>query len=218
MEMKSNLESIVDKKLKEQQIHTNKKQVTKNKIAYCHFGSRRPKGEKFGIFSCCIYSDKYGLNMASQEVRAERLWDTSQYITYCQSYWFALRCIQLWQGQLLNVGVTSVMLVTANRVLNNWINNPKSSNKYYKWMNKANQEFISGGRNEIYLTIGLMKPMPENATKYCQEDLVSNKYDLKKFKGLVSNNTINYLDIGDTNLDTIKINSIDGLDNIKELN
>lgn len=210
----SELEKVVNEKVKDLQ---ETKIKPKNKVAYCHFGVRRPKGAKYGIFSCLIYSDKYGFNLASRKVMAIELWKDHQYVTYCQSYWFALKCLWEWQGKLYNVGVGRVMLVTDNSVLANWIVKPNKNSKYSGYMHKASKDFAVGGANELILDVGIMKPTENKANKYCREEFIENKEDLRGYKGLINKDTVYKIDLDENQIGDIELNNISGLSEIKEI-
>lgn len=214
----TDLERVVNDKISSQPDLVNSNvNTTRDKVAYCHFGSRRPKGEKYGIFSCVIYSDKEATRLAARKVMAIELWQDHQYVTYCQAYWFALRCIAEWQGKLLRVGVGNVLLVTNNEVLSKWILNPRKCVKYRNYMHRANKDFVVGGSNEILLSIGLMKPREEKATRYCKEEFVENIEDMKKFKGGVNNSTVYRLNISMDDMDSVQNTNIEGLNDIKQI-
>lgn len=74
-----------------------------NKVVYCHFSFRRPRGEGYGIFSCALYNDYDGTEPVIKRVCMEELWKDHQHITAIQAYRFALDSIYKWQAHLLKV-------------------------------------------------------------------------------------------------------------------
>lgn len=186
------------------------------KTVYCHFGSLSPKNEKYGLFSCIISSDKYGYNIVARKVMAIALWEQQQYVTYCQSFWYALRCIWEWQGKMINCNIQNILLVTNKSVLVKWIENPLKS-RYKKYMHRAYNDFKVGGKTEILISIGLMKPMAERATKYCKMEFVDNPEEIKRLRGSIGKNTIHKLNIEMSDTKSIDITNVSGLADISEV-
>jgi hypothetical protein len=215
----SELERLAKEKVSEMQ-NTEQPQADKSKepkIAYCHFAAYSPKGKNYGLFSCIISADKFGYRVAARKVMALELWEQQQYVTYCQSLWFALRCIWEWQGKMMNAGITNVMLVTNKTVLAKWIENPNKCKNYKKYMGRASADFKVGGKSEIILPVGLLQPMEERASKYCKMEFVDNPEDVKRFNGLIGINTINKLKVDTNNFKPIQVTNIEGLSDIKEI-
>lgn len=217
----SNLEEIAEQRLSEQ-TEESKKAIVKDekcdKLVYIHFGYRRPKGCDYGIFCALVTIDKEGKDIWAGKVMAVNLWSKdSQYITYCQAYWYALRCIAEWQGGLIRNKVGGVLLVTNNQILNKWIQKPEKYKTYGYYMQKAIEDFAVGGKNEIYMSVGLLQPRPEQATKYCKEEFVQNKNELAKMQGKISSKSVYKLNIDLSTVSSVDEPTIDGMEQVEEL-
>lgn len=152
-----------------------------NKVVYCHFSFRRPRGEGYGIFSCALYKDYDGTEPVIKRVCMEDLWKDHQHITAIQAYRFALDSIYKWQSHLLNAGVVAVLLVTDNQNLAGWILNPKKGS-FKEYMRKAYRPYQIGTKR-LTITVGLCIPRDyEKSHKFCKIEFVEN-YDEFMQKG-----------------------------------
>lgn len=166
------------------------------KAAYCHFSFRRPRGTDIGIFAAAIYADFEGKRLVTRKVRQYRLWKNHQHVTAIQSYEHALRCISEWQGELMQHGVTNVLLVTDNSILAGWIMDPKKNKGYTDYMERASKLYRLGAPKEIMLAIGLCEPRDaEKSHKFCKEELVENELEAAEIS-CDTQHTTNKLDIG----------------------
>ncbi len=146
------------------------------KIVYCHFSFRRPRGKPYGLFATALYADKEGKILVAAKTRAFLLWQDHQHITAIQSYEHALYCIWEWQAKLKQHGVTNILLVTDNSTLAGWILDPNKNKAYAGWMHKANSQFKAGAPKELWIVPGLCEPRnSEKSHKFCTEDKVVNK-------------------------------------------
>jgi hypothetical protein len=143
--------------------------------AFLHFSFRRPKDERYGIFASAVFRDREGSSRAVfKQVQKCWLWEDQQFVSAIQSYERALGFIYEFQGQLYDVGVKTVMLVTDNTTLAKWIQEPKKNKTYAGHMQRANEMYKVGGKKEIILGVGLCVPLAyEKAYKFCKEELVT---------------------------------------------
>lgn len=149
----------------------------KNRIIYCHFSFRRPKGQPYGIFAVAFYDDFEGKKKIVAKTRKYDLWQNQQFITAIQSYEHALATIYEYQGMMAEAGISQIMLVTDNSTLAGWILNPKKNKEYTSYMERAVKPYRVGSYKEIVLGIGLCEPREaEKSYKYCKEELVVNDY------------------------------------------
>lgn len=156
------------------------------KVVYCHFSFRRPKGKDYGLFAVAFYWDEEGKQLAAQATRRLKLWENQQFVTAIQAYEHALYCIYTWQGIMKSRGITNVMLVTDNSSLAGWIEEPTKNKRYTKYMAKAVEQYCAGASKEITLGIGLCDVRQyEKSYKYCTEDKVINN---DKEKAIVNSN------------------------------
>lgn len=151
------------------------KNVKTGRTIYCHFSFRRPRDGVYGLFAVAFYLDYEGKVLEAQATRKLPLWENHQFITAIQSYEHALYSIYNWQGEMKKQGVTEVMLVTDNSILAGWIQNPKKNKEYTSYMNKAVEQYRTGGPKEIQLNIGLCEVRNyEKSYKFCREDKIIN--------------------------------------------
>lgn len=147
----------------------------KEKVVYCHFSFKRPKGKNYGLFAVAFYLDFEGKVLTAQATRKYELWENHQFVTAIQAYEHALYSIYTWQGIMRSKGITRVLLVTDNSTLAGWIENPKKNKAYTEYMNRAVEQYRAGAPKEITLTIGLCKVRDyEKSYKFCREDKVIN--------------------------------------------
>ena len=166
-----------------------------NKIIYCHFQFKRPKGKEYGLFAVAFYSDFEGKKLIGHITKRKLLWENQQFITGIQSYNFALDAIYQCQGKLKEHNITQVMLVTDNSTLEGWIVNPKKNKNYTEFMERAVEQFRLGAPKEIVLGIGLCQARhAEKSYKYCKEELAINELDQNNEEGKT---IINKIDIGE---------------------
>ena len=193
----------------------------KNRIVYCHFSFRRPKGKPYGIFAVAFYDDFEGKKKIVAKTRKYDLWQDQQFITAIQSYEHALATIYEYQGMMRDAGVNQIMLVTDNSTLAGWILNPKKNKEYTAFMERAVKPYRVGSYKEIVLGIGLCEPREaEKSYKYCKEDLVCNEYKPTKVEETKVENKTHKLNIGtyQSVLDILandkSIPNIEGIENI----
>ena len=147
------------------------------KFIYCHFAYRRVKGTTKGIFSIALYADKEAKRLVAVRTRALELWGDNQYITGIQAYEHALYSLWELQSKLLEYGVTNVILVTNNGVLNSWIEDIYRNKTYTPYFKRATDPYKQGAVKEINLAVGLSDgTIKENAKKYCKADIISDKH------------------------------------------
>lgn len=143
---------------------------------YCHFSFRRPRdGSGTGIFAVAFYKDYAGKRLVLRSVKKLPLWKDHQFVTSIQSYENALHVIHRYQGQMRNVGVNQIMLVTDNSTLAGWIENPRKNKEYTSYMERANSMYRSGGPKEVVLGIGLCAVRKaEKSYKFCREEYLTD--------------------------------------------
>ena len=188
------------------------------RIVYCHFSFRRPKGKPYGIFAAAIYADEEGTKLVAERTLALELWKDHQHVTAVQAYSNALEAIWHWQAKLKKYNVGTVMLVTDNSTLAGWILNHNKNKNYTEWLKKAVAPYRVGSKKEISVGVGLCEPrVAEKSHKFCREDLICNK------RPTGNNNVgsgLNRLEIGSefkTAIDIINEDKPDGLDSLKEV-
>ena len=208
-------------KIAEQKVKENKTKNTENKDIYCHFSCLSPKNEEYGIFSCIMTRDKFGYghrNPVARKVMAYKLWEKQQYVTYCQTFWFALKCVYEWQGKMMNVGVNTVFMVCDNSVLTQWISDIDKCNKGYRpYMNRAVRDFKTGGSQEIMINVGLLKPVSIIGQKYCKREFIDNPEEIMRIQGKIKKGAVYTLNMDTSQMSTVKATNIEGLDSIREL-
>lgn len=183
--------------LKEKEGINIKSKAPKNRIIYCHFQFKRPKGKEYGLFAVALYNDFEGKQLIGHITKRQLLWQDHQFITGIQAYNFALDMLYQCQGKLKSLGISQVMLVTDNSTLEGWIVNPKKNKKYTEFMERAVTPYRIGAPKEIVLGIGLCQAREsEKSYKYCKEELAVNEIE-----NTVENqgtNVANMINIGDT--------------------
>lgn len=148
--------------------------MKKNTI-YIHFAFRKPRDEKYGIFSFISYIDKEFKHRVAKHVTSDILWDPSdQYMNSIQSYYKALEYIYKNQADLMKHNVDEVVLVTPNSHLVNWILS-SSSKGYSKAVDDVCKPFRFGAPKEIVIGVGLHEPIiKDRAKRYCTEENADN--------------------------------------------
>lgn len=119
---------------------------------YCSFSCRRIKGTNAGLFTVSLYLDLEGKRYIEGYTRKIKLWEDQQYVTAIQSLENALFFIWECQGRLQ---INRVILVTDNRILAGWIENPYRNKRYTDHVLKALYPYKIGGPREIFIPIGL---------------------------------------------------------------
>ena len=188
------------------------------RVVYCHFSFRRPKGKPYGIFASAIYSDEEGKQIIAERTLALALWKDHQHVTAIQAYSNALESVWHWQAKLKKYNVGTVMLVTDNSILAGWIINPNKNRQYTAWMKQAVTPYRVGAKKEITLGVGLCDPRDsEKSHKFCREDLICNKRPTEaKYEG----SGLNKLELGGsfkTAFDVINEVKPEGLDLMQEV-
>lgn len=154
-----------------------------NKMIYCHFSFKRPKGKNYGLFAVAFYWDFPGKRCIMHTTKKFDLWQNQQFITAIQSYENALSVLHDYQGLMKKHNITQAMLVTDNSTLAGWIMNPKKNKDYTAYMERAVKQYRIGGAKELVIGIGLCEPRDaEKSYKYCKEELVDNEYKTEEEK------------------------------------
>lgn len=187
------------------------------RVVYCHFSFRRPKGKPYGIFATAIYADSEGNKLVAERTMAFPLWKDHQHVTAIQAYSNALESIWHWQAKLIKYNVGTVMLVTDNSTLAGWILNPSKNKQYTEWMKQAIAPYRVGSKKELSVGVGLCEARnSEKSHKFCREDLICNKRPTES-TGVGSG--LNKLELGvefKTALDIINEDKPEGLGSLLE--
>lgn len=145
------------------------------KTIYLHFSFRRPNNKTYGMFSVACFADNEASKLITKEITANILWEDSQHMAAIQSYHNALDYIYRHQAEMINAGISNVMLVTNNSTLVKWIMNEGRNIYYLNWIDKATRQFRFGQNKEIILGVGLLNARDnEKSKQYCNIKNVRN--------------------------------------------
>lgn len=171
---------------------------------YCNFAFRRQSKENYIIFTNIFYADKELKRPLEKKTRAYKMWENQQYVCAVQSYEYALNCIFESEYIMLKHNVDRVWLVTANSALVGWLKGSRH-NEYEKWVKKARQPYLPGGKKEIHVEIGVLPAINNDpAYRYCKVANVENEIPFTK-----NDNTVNKVNAIGFNVVDILNDSID---------
>ena len=150
------------------------------KTIFLSFSYRKPKDKPYGFFASACYNDPNCDSLITKEVMARKMWeDDSQHISAIQSYYEALCYIYRHQREMMDNGITNVVLVTGNYALTNWVLGRGRNKEYINYTNRVCSPFRFGASKEIVIGVGLMGAVEHEKTKkYCRANLAKN---LKEF-------------------------------------
>lgn len=154
----------------------------KGYTVYLHFSFRKPVGEKYALFSTACFFDRDFKKLITKNVTADELWEPeSQHINSIQSYYKALEYIYQHQVDMIDNGISHVVLVTNNSSLVNWILG-RGRNKFYtQYIDRICKPFRFGYPKEIALGVGLLEAVDnEKSKKYCLDKNADNLQNIKE--------------------------------------
>lgn len=172
-------------------------------VIYCHFSFRRRENNSYGLFAVAMYRDFEGTKCLMHITRKEDLWVPDDcYVTAIQGYAHALKTISQSQGLLKTRGIDKIYLVCDNQALVKWICEPKKAKERAAYMEKAVEDYRTGGISEITIPVGCCNPVrSEKSYKYCLDKYV---VDLEKNKSVKEADGVRRLDFSGSSLSTLK--------------
>ena len=153
---------------------------------YLHFSFRKPKDAKYAVFAVACFLDPEFKKLITRYVTSDILWNPdSQHINSIQSYYKALEYIYNNQGDMLRNGISTVILVSGNSSLVNWILGRGRNTYYNSYVESISEPFRFGAPKEIVVGVGLLEAIDtEKSKKYCKPEYADNlKETLSKLNG-----------------------------------
>lgn len=196
------------------------------KVAYVHFSGKLPrKYPGKAIMSVAICTDYLGYNLVTKKVEAvdaetsNNKWIDVQALDYALNYLFRI------QSDLISSGVTRVFLVTDNPNLYTYLVEEPLSKTIKDWLDILFNNYSVFGPKELKLGIGVCKLCERNRAKtYYFDKFVENPeyFNIKPVakSSKVSKRKTYVFDGFDTLItakDLLNESSVDGLDELKEL-
>ena len=148
------------------------------KPVYVYFSFRHNKKEDRMFVATAMYADPDGKVIVGLKIDEAIPWEDSNYVKSLQAYANALNYIYSMQDKLMAKGVTTVVLMTDNKVLYNWIETGKCHG-FSEWFKMIHKPFRVGASKEIVLQVSLGEIANSDlAYKYCKADYIGKKLEV----------------------------------------
>lgn len=140
---------------------------------YVHANMRKPEGKSYAYYATLMYGDVRGRTLLHSNICKLDNQSENTHHRALQCYVNALDLVYNHQSELIENGVTNVLLVLSEKTLGQWLKDVPPI-KYRSTINRINKMYAFGGIREIKLDVGLASDEIKNrAYHFCSKEYLS---------------------------------------------